>query len=145
MRGVALGLGAVLIATAAWAHQGVKDPDVQARMHLMMQVKGAMGSLGKMANGAEPFDASRAAAAKAELARYAGQILNAFEKPATDPKSEALSTIWVSFPDFAQRAVNMNAAFLALDTSSLEALRAGLADAGGTCTSCHKSYRMETN
>lgn len=143
MRAV-LGLTVALTAaTALLAHEGVKDPEVKARMQLMMQVKTAMGTLGEMANGAKPFDAAKATKAQQALASYATQMPARFETPATDPKSEALPTIWTSWPEFTGRASNMHKSFSALDASSRDALRAGLADAANTCRSCHQSFRMK--
>ena len=134
-------LALITCASALLAHSDTHDPDVKARMHLMKQVKEQMGTLGKMANGALPFDAGAATAAKTELARYAYQIPAKFENAASDPTSEALPIIWTQFEDFSKRASDMQNAFEALDTSSLDSMRAGLADAGGTCGACHKPYR----
>jgi len=102
-----------------------------------------MGTLGKMANGAMPFDADRAQEARAALLAYTTQIPKAFETPAQDPKSEALVTIWTSFPDFLERTSRMHSAFTALDASTQAGLQSGLAAAAGTCKSCHSSYRAK--
>lgn len=134
----------LVLASAAWAHEGVKDPDVKARMKLMMQMKAEMGVLGKMANGAEPFDAARAHAAKEALRKQASEISPRFETPADDPKSEALLTIWTSWPEFTSRGSAMQAAFTTLNVEDLAALQAGLAGAGNTCRSCHQSFREKT-
>lgn len=128
-------------ATALMAHEGVKDPDVKARMHLMMQVKDAMGTLGKMANGSLAFDASQAMQAQSDLAGYAADIPAKFESAASDAKSEALPVIWTDWDGFTKKADAMQLAFAALDASTLDTLRAGLGTAGGTCKDCHKGFR----
>lgn len=132
-----------LVATVAFAHGGVTDPTVKARMSLMGEVKEAMGVIGGMAKGNKPFDATLAATAKEDLVRAAQQIPAAFEVPASDPKSEALPEIWSDWDGFAAKAVAMEAAVAAVDTSSLEGLRGGLAGVGKSCGGCHKTYRME--
>ncbi|MEM9579931.1 MAG: cytochrome c [Pseudomonadota bacterium] len=144
MRTTPLVLAALTFATTLAAHQGVKDPDVMARMNAMTSAKDALNTLGNMAKGEIAFDPGKAEKARKDLARIGGETINLFAKPAQDPKSEALPLIWVSYPDFTQRALNMNAAFNKLDVSSLATLRAGLPEAGATCLSCHQSFRKKT-
>ncbi len=128
-------------ATVLAAHEGVKDPDVKARMHVMKETKASMAVLGDMAKGDRAFDAEAAQQARTDLMRHALEIPKLFETPATDPKSAALPAVWESFPDFTQRALDMNAAFTALDVSSLDALRGGISEVAGTCRACHREYR----
>lgn len=132
-----------LIALPAAAHEGVKDPQVLARMNVMETIGKQMGTLGGMAKGEVAFDADVAAAAKATLEKASAQVLPTFEPPATDPHSEAAPAIWEEWDGFTTQSVAMDAAIAALDTSSLETLRAGLGGIGQTCRTCHKAYRIK--
>lgn len=132
-----------ITATATFAHQGVKDPDVMARMMLMSEISAATKVIGDMAKGAAPFDADAARKAAEALASHAAEIPAAFETPAEDPKSEARPTIWDNFTEFAQIAKKMeNASRTGADTlfSEQDAQRL-LAEIGKTCADCHRLYR----
>ncbi|WP_299922877.1 cytochrome c [uncultured Pelagimonas sp.] len=133
-----LGLG-----TAALAHGGVKNQAVMERMTLMTDIKEAMAVLGNMAKGKTPHDAAQAEKARNALAKHAAQIPELFETPASDPKSEARPDIWLDWPDFMAKAGAMEEAAKALDPTNLEALRAGMGALGGSCSGCHKPYRIE--
>lgn len=128
---------------AALAHGGVKNQAVMARMNLMTDIKEAMAVLGEMAKGKTPFDAAQAERARTALATHAAQIPSFFETPASDPKSEARADIWLDWPDFIASAAGMEKAASALDPRSLDGLRAGVGALGGSCTDCHKTYRIE--
>lgn len=132
---------AIAVAGAAFAHEGVKDPQVKARMDLMGEVKEATAVLGAMAKGARPHDAAAADAARQALAGAAAQIGPAFAAPATDPKSEALPAIWEDWDTFTASAVQMQRAAEAMDASTLEGLRAGMGPLAGSCRSCHEDFR----
>jgi cytochrome c556 len=136
-------LGAAAIAGAAWAHEGVKDPNVKARMELMGQVKANIGVLGAMAKGEAAFDSGKAEAAKAGLIANAKAIPAAFETEATDPKSEALPAIWENWDDFMSKAAAMEAAVGSVDVSTLESVQGGMRTIGGSCGGCHKVYRVD--
>lgn len=142
MRKTALA-AALLAATAAAAHQGVKDPDVKARMDLMGEVKDATGVIGGMSRGKIAFDAAAAAEARAALIDAAARTPELFEPQATDPKTEARPEIWTNWDDFTAKSAALGTAAEALDTSSVDGLRAGLADIGATCKACHADYRMK--
>jgi len=134
---------ALLIATAAFAHEGVKNPDVMARMELMKDIAGDMKVLGEMAKGVTAYDGAIVKAKAASLSDHAGATIRLFETPAYDAKSEATTTIWTSFPDFAERASAMGKAAKALEVASEAEFQAAFAKIGKTCSSCHKSYRMK--
>lgn len=136
-------VGAILTASAALAHSGVKDPNVKARMDLMGEVKASMGVLGGMAKGKMAFDAEKAAMAKDSLIQSAQGIASAFEVNAMDPKSESLPAIWENWDDFTAKASAMEAAVSALDVSSAEGIQGGLRSVGGSCGGCHKTYRID--
>ena len=129
--------------TVALAHEGVKDPTVMARMHLMKEIGAATKIVGDMAKGATDFDAQTARAAAEDLERHAAEIAAAFEDPADDPKSEALPAIWTDFADFTEIAEEMRRAsqIEADDLVSEADLKRILIAIGRTCTDCHELYR----
>ena len=129
------------LATAAVAHDGVKNPAVKARMHSMDVISQNMKTIGKMAQRQVAFDADAAQAAVDEITRQATQIPSLFEAQETDPKSEARPDIWVNWNDFVAQSNALVSAGQSVDASSIEALGQGLATIGGTCRSCHMKYR----
>ncbi len=132
-----------LAATAVFAHDGVKDPDVKKRMALMGNMRATMAVLGRMAQGKTAFDPATAAGAKAAFVKDADAIIAAFKKPAQDPKSESAPAIWEDFADFNAKADAFGAASARLDVSTLAQLRAGIGAVGQSCGGCHKAYRIE--
>lgn len=135
-------LAAALIAGTALAHQGVKNPVVLDRMQLMTGVKDATGTIGGMVKGAIPFDADRAAQARAALIAYAQDIPAHFEAQETDPKSEAKPEIWTDWDGFLKAASDMEVAARGIDTTTPEGLAAGLRQLGASCSGCHQPYRI---
>ncbi|MDU8910762.1 cytochrome c [Aestuariicoccus sp. MJ-SS9] len=132
-----------VFATAAFAHSGVKDPDVKARMALMTEVKEATGVLGDMARGKMAFDAAQAEVARAALEAHATRIPTAFETQAQDPKSEALPVIWSDWQGFVAAAEQMETAASGMKVASLDDLRGGMGALGKSCASCHETYRID--
>jgi cytochrome c556 len=132
-----------LVAGAAFAKEGVKDPTVKAREELMDTIALNAKVLGDMAGGKSGFDAATAATAKAAIAAAAAQIPAKFEQPATDPVSEASPAIWTNWPDFVAKSEVLLAGAEALDASSLEGVQAGMAVLGGACKSCHSTYQKD--
>jgi cytochrome c556 len=137
-----LGLGLILVAGIALAKEGVTNPVVKERMDLMQVVRVSTGTLGDMASGKVPFDATKAAEAQAALAAAAAAIPAGFEPQETDPVSEARPEIWANFADFTAKAKSLEEAALAIDTTSVEGVRAGMGAVGGACKACHTDYRM---
>ena len=139
----AIAFGLILAtATAAWAHQGVKDPLVMARMEAMSDIAAATKLLGDMAKGAAAFDAAQAREAAATIERLAAETPARFETPADDPKSEARPAIWERFEDFRTKAQALEAAARAAQPLRTEAeLKAALAALGAACKACHEDYR----
>ena len=131
------------IATAALAHSGVKNAAVKARMNLMVEIKEATGVIGGMAQGKMAFDATKAAAAQQALLAASQKVVAAFEAEETDPKSEAAARIWTDWDGFVTEANALEAAAGALQTASLDDLRAGLRDIGKSCGGCHMTYRID--
>lgn len=132
----------LMIASMALAHNGVKNAQVMARMQGMEQIGAASKTLGNMARGRLAYDADAAAAAKAALTLHAGEIAGLFEENASDPKSEALPVIWEDFADFTAKADALTQAAEALDISSADSIGAGMRAIGGSCRSCHSTYRQ---
>ncbi|MFO7854406.1 MAG: cytochrome c [Paracoccaceae bacterium] len=130
-------------AGAALAHEGVENPAVMARMELMKDVGTATGTLGEMVKGETPFDAARAAEARAALIDAADRVPTLFEARETDPESEALPAVWEDWDGFVASAMEMQAAARGLETGTAEALRARFGDLGQTCRACHEDYRLD--
>ncbi|PTX57817.1 cytochrome c556 [Litoreibacter ponti] len=134
---------ALVLASAAFAHQGVKDSQVLARMELMKEVAADMKVLGQMAKGQTAFDASKARTSAANLSAHATETIRLFEANATDPKSEALPAIWENFPEFTAQAQDMGAAADALKLGSDAEFRESFTALAQTCGSCHKTFRQK--
>lgn len=131
------------LATAALAHQGVKDPGVMARMEGMKTVGKAMDLLEDMAAGKRPLDLIQAQGAKAAIARHLGEAEALFKEPHSDPKSEALPKIWEDYAGFTASLDKAWDATTKLRVRNLDALRATLPITGQGCLDCHKVYRKE--
>ena len=128
-------------AVVTYAH-AVENPAVQKRMNVMKEIKGAMGVLGGMAKGAIAFDAAAATAAQNTLIEQSGMVAVSFEANETDPKSEALPSIWENWDTFVEMADDLTFAAEGLDPSSLDGIRGGLGNIGASCGACHKKFRM---
>ncbi|MGP6086467.1 c-type cytochrome [Antarctobacter jejuensis] len=143
MRKTVLAVVLACTAAAAFAHGGVKNAAVLARMEGMKSIGDAMKVLGTMAKGQAPFAADPAQQAAATIARHAAQTPALFKAPETDPKSEARARIWKDFQDFTEQAMAMEQA--AIRAQSLLVSKTGLKPAvqsiGATCKSCHELYR----
>ncbi|MXW87835.1 MAG: cytochrome c [Boseongicola sp. SB0667_bin_21] len=137
-------LGTALIAgTAAFAHQGIQNPAVKARMAAMSAISENMKTLGMMARGAAEFDAEAARAAAAAIANHASAVPSLFEANETDPMSEARPAIWTSFEDFSAKASELASIAVGLSTSitTPEDLGPAMSSLGSSCRSCHSIYR----
>ena len=129
--------------TPVFAHEGVKNPAVKARMILMQEVKTSFGQIGQMAKGAVAFDAQDAQAAKARLLKASQAVVDKFQANETDPLSQAAPAIWKNWEDFVVKSTAFEAAIEVLDVSDLTALRGGMRAIGGGCMACHKSYKTD--
>ncbi|MGB0661823.1 MAG: c-type cytochrome [Mangrovicoccus sp.] len=134
----------ILTAGTAFAHSGVKNADVLARMEGMKQIGSAMKTLGMMVKGQTGFDASLANEALNAITAEAQKIPELFETPATDPKSEALPVIWDEFEDFTAKARDLEklAGKLAGSIESKSELETAMQQIGQSCKSCHSDYRQ---
>ncbi|MFD3191217.1 c-type cytochrome [Sedimentitalea sp. HM32M-2] len=137
---VAVGLAA---ATAALAHQGVKNPAVMQRMDAMRIIADNTKALGAMAKGERAFEAAVARQAAAAIASGADRMPALFRAPEDDPKSEARPAIWQQFDDFTDRAQQLSIAAdrAARGIASPADLGPALVAIGGACKSCHTVYR----
>lgn len=140
--GTALVVATALVAGMALAKEGVRDPQVKARMELMDTIAASTKTLGDMASGKVAFDATAATAAKTALADAAAKVPAAFEPQATDPVSEARPEIWTNWADFVTKSEALLTAAEAVGTTSAETVGAGLGAIGGSCKACHSAYRM---
>ncbi|MEO6298391.1 MAG: cytochrome c [Paracoccaceae bacterium] len=134
-------VGLIMAGGIAFAQSKATDPDVKARQTLMDANGAAIGVLGGMASGKTAFDATAAAAAKATLAADSAQIPVVFKTNASDPESHAKPEIWTSWDDFAAKAADLGKAADAMDTTSLDGVKAGMAALGGACKACHTTYK----
>ena len=132
-----------IAATAAFAHVGVKDPQVMARMTGMKTMAGDLKTLGQMAKGVTPYDAEAANAALVALRSETDRISELFAPQASDPKSEAKSNIWTDTAGFTQRTTEMTAVLDATLTSSPADIAASMRAIGAACSACHEDYRIE--
>ncbi|MDB5658203.1 MAG: cytochrome c [Cypionkella sp.] len=131
-----------LCAGAAFAEVEATDPIVIAHKDLMKSFGGAAKTLGGMASGDTAFDAAAAEAAKAKLVSGSADIPAVFEKPGSDPASEAKPEIWTNWDDFVLKAKALGDAATALDASSADGVKAGMGAVGGACKACHTAYRL---
>ena len=132
----------LFLAGAAVAHQGVKNPAVQARMHNMGLIGGAMKNLGDMAKGQATFDAGVANAAIDTIRAEAAKTHGLFEANEDDPKSEARPEIWDNFADFASKVAALETAAQSVGPiTTLDDVSSAMQALGATCSACHKAYR----
>lgn len=144
-RQVALSAVGLALAGAAFAHTGVKNAAVKARMDSMSAIATEVKTLGQMAKGVTAFDPGTAKAAAAAIAKLAADTPVLFEAKADDPKSEAKAEIWENFADFTTKSERLET--LALELTDNLSAESDLASAmkllGATCQACHKDYREE--
>lgn len=131
------------IATQISAHDGVTNAAVGARMDAMETIGQNMKIIGGMAQGKVTFDAAAAQAAVDAIAAEADQLPVLFEANETDPKSKANETIWTNWDDFTMKSAELKTAVEATDTTSAAGLGQAMRGIGGSCQSCHMSYRLK--
>ncbi len=136
-----IALAIILLAGTAYAHKGVKDPRVVARMDGMVVLGDNVKVLSQMARGQIAYDENRADAAKLALAEEATRVLELFEPEAKDPNSESKPEIWSDWEGFTEHARALEVAVTAADLSSPDAIAMSLRDIGRACGQCHEDYR----
>jgi len=112
---------------------------------LMKAVAWKVGKLRGMAQGEVPVDEAFAKKAAHDVATLAGMITEGFIPNSIVQGSAATPDIWKNFPDFTQKAADLQTAAQALadaaDANGFEASK-GLVDAvGKSCGGCHRPYR----
>ena len=142
MKKVSVFLVALSLASVAYAHEGVKNPAVKARMMAMSEIGAGMKVIGQMAQGKAAFDAAKAQAAVASIQAQSALVPTLFQANETDPKSEAAPAIWTNWGDFLNKAAAMKAAADAATANDPTALGQALRGLGGTCKACHSDYRL---
>ena len=140
-----IAIALIATGTAAFAHSGVKDPDVMNRMMGMSELAKQMKVIGSMAKGETVFDAAAIGAALAKISEEAGYIPSLFEKKALDPKSEALTVIWEDFDTFTTRATDLEAVAGGLmgTVQTSADLGPAMQQIGKACGACHADFRAK--
>lgn len=140
-----IAIALIATGTAAFAHSGVKDPDVMNRMMGMSELAKQMKVIGGMHMGQAAFDAAAVNAALEKIAEEASYIPSLFETKALDPKSEALPVIWDDFTTFTARAeaLRTTAAGLAGTVESSGDLMRVMHEIGQACGACHADFRAK--
>jgi cytochrome c556 len=142
MKKTTIAIVAMVLSGAAIHAHSVENPVVQKRMDLMKEIKSAIGVLGGMAKGTIAFDVVAATAAQTTLIEQSELVATTFEANETDPKSEALPSIWENWDTFVEMADDLTFAAEGLDVTSLDGVRGGLGNIGASCGACHKKFRM---
>lgn len=133
-------IGASIAAAAALAHSGGINPAVVPRIETMQGMGQQMKVLGNMAKGEVVFDAKAAQAAVDGIAARAAEVPEVFRAAQTDPKSEALPTIWQTYGDFTLKAQGLGDAARVSITSEAD-LGPALGALGAACKDCHGHYK----
>ena len=109
----------------------------------MSNMASNMKIIGKMAKNPAEFDKGRARRSLLEIAGLAKETPAAFEKQATDPKSEAKAEIWTEFDNFKtiSEKLRAEATSLASSLATDQDLRPALIQLSQSCKSCHSKYR----
>ena len=133
----------LMTATIALAHEDVENLTVKARMIAMTTIVENMPTLGEMAKGAVDFDLEQAKTALADIESTAKTLPGFFKSDEMHPKSKALPVIWAKFDDFTakSKALEGAAAQALANISSKDDLMPSLQALGGTCKSCHSTFR----
>ena len=142
MKKITIAIVAMVLSGAAIHAHSVENPVVQKRMDLMKEIKSAIGVLGGMAKGTIAFDVVAATAAQTTLIEQSELVATTFEANETDPKSEALPSIWENWDTFVEMADDLTFAAEGLDVTSLDGIRGGLGNIGASCGAFHKKFRM---
>jgi cytochrome c556 len=142
MKKITIAIVAMVLSGAAIHAHSVENPVVQKRMDLMKEIKSAIGVLGGMAKGTIAFDVVAATAAQTTLIEQSELVATTFEANETDPKSEALPSIWENWDTFVDMADDLTFAAEGLDVTSLDGVRGGLGNIGASCGACHKKFRV---
>jgi len=138
-----IAIALVVFGTAAFAHGGVKDKTVLARMEGMTSLAKQVKVIGEMVKREAAFDAEVANAALHQISEEAEAIPVLFETEAQDPKSKTRPLVWKAFDDFERKALKLeqSTAGLAGSIETPSDLRPALKAVSAACSGCHEVYR----
>ena len=99
--------------------------------------------IGQMLKGKTPFDANEAKLALERLSSLSLETPEVFTVNATDPKSEAKSSIWDEFDEFTKLSKDLaeTTEVLAGSVGTINDLRPALKRVSSGCKACHSKYR----
>jgi len=131
------------ISSVAFAHSGVKDKNVKERMMVMKEMANNTKVIGQMLKGKMEFDANKAKLALERLSSLSLETPEVFKVNATDPKSEAKSSIWDEFDKFTKLSKDLAETSIVLVNSieTIDDLRPALKSISSGCKACHSQYR----
>ena len=132
--------------------QEAEDPfkdAVETRHGLMLQMATDLATLGGMAKGTLPYEQASASKAAANISAIAS-VISIAQFPAgseveKSADSFALPVLWTQQDDFLAKITDLNAAAAQMQTAATTdaaAVKASMAQLGGACSACHKSYRQ---
>ncbi len=124
------------------------SPEYQAfqfRDGVMRGLAWKVGKLRGMAQGDIPVDNAVALKNARDTAALAGMLADGFIPNSTVKGSRALPDIWKNFPDFQQKANDLQMAATALadatQANGFEAAKGMVQAVGQSCGGCHRTYR----
>lgn len=145
-------LCATLVTGAALAgsHSAEGNKAVQARKALMGMVGYHTGLLGAIAKGEMPYDAAIVNASAANIQALAAMERATLWIEGTEqgavPDSRAKAEIWGNPDDFGAKFADLEKAAAAISgATDAAAVGAAMGPLGGTCKSCHETYRGPEN
>ena len=132
--------------------QEAEDPfkdAVETRHGLMLQMATDLATLGGMAKGTLAYEQASASKAAANISAIAS-VISMAQFPAgseveKSADSFALPVLWTQQDDFLAKITDLNAAAAKMQTAATTdaaAVKASMAQLGGACSACHKSYRQ---
>jgi cytochrome c556 len=131
--------------TAAAVDDSPEGQAFQYRTSLMHAVAWKVGKLRGMAQGDIPVDNTAALKHARDVAVIGGMMAEGFIPNSTVAGSGALPEIWTNFPDFEQKAKDLETAATALadatQANGFEASKGMVQAVGQTCGGCHRPYR----